>query len=217
MRRLGRRLLLSSCLSLPAAAPDTGGIGFTQRPGNRLPLDLPLVASDSSAATPLGRVLDNKPTVLILGYFACPMLCGVVRDDALRALSASGLSLPRDYGLLFLSIDPTERPADAAQAKAADLARYGRPGAAAGWHYAVANAATVERVEQGVGYNSRYDAGSKQFLHPAGLVVLTPDGTVSGYLLGVGYQPGALVQALRQSRAGTIGQRAPFILLLCFH
>ena len=95
--------------------------------------------------------------------------------------------------------------------------RYGRPGAAAGWHYAVANATMVERVAQGVGYNSRYDAESKQFLQPAGLVVLTPDGTVSGYLFGVGYQPDALVEALRQARAGTIGQRAPFILLLCFH
>ena len=48
-------------------------------------------------------------------------------------------------------------------------------------------------------------------------MVLTPDGMVSGYLLGVGYQPGALVEALRQARAGTIGQRAPSILLLCFH
>ena len=95
MRRLGGTLLLASCLGLRAAASDTGGIGFTQRLGNRLPLDLPLVASDGGTAT-LRRALDNKPTVLTLGYFACPMLCGVVRDDALRALSASGLSLPRD-------------------------------------------------------------------------------------------------------------------------
>ena len=36
-------------------------------------------------------------------------------------------------------------------------------------------------------------------------------------LLGVGYQPGALAEALREARAGTIGQRAPSILLLCFH
>ncbi len=216
MRRLGRVLLLALSPCLLAAAPDTGGIGFTQRLGNHLPLDLPLVASNGTATT-LGRVLDNKPTVLILGYFACPMLCGVVRDDALHALSASGLSLPSDYGLLFLSIDPAERPTDAAQAKATDIARYPLPGAASGWHYATAGAPAIERVEAGVGYGSRYDPQLKQFLHPAGLVVLTPHGMVSGYLLGVGYQPGALAEALRQARAGTIGQRAPSILLLCFH
>lgn len=216
MRRLCRLPLLALSLLLLAAAPDTGGIGFTQRLGSHLPPDLPLVASTGRPTT-LGRVLDNKPAVLILGYFACPMLCGVVRDDALNALAASGLSLPQDYGLLFLSIDPAERPADAAQARAADLARHPLPGAASGWHYATADAATIGRIEAGVGYNSRYDPQLKQFLHPAGLVVLTPTGVVSGYLLGVGYQPGALAQALRQARAGTIGQRAPSILLLCFH
>ena len=217
MSRFGRPLFLAALLLLSAAAPpDTGGIGFTQRLGNQLPPDLPLLASDAVPTT-LGRVLDHKPAVLILGYFACPMLCGVVRDDALRALAASGLSLPRDYGLLFLSIDPAERSADAAEAKASDMARYPLPGAASGWHYATADAATIERIENGVGYGSRYDPGLKQFLHPAGLVVLTPGGVVSGYLLGVGYQPGALAQALREARAGTIGQRAPSILLLCFH
>ncbi len=208
-------MALSLCL-LTAAAPDTGGIGFTQRLGNHLSPDLPLLASDGHAAT-LGRLLDNKPTVLVLGYFACPMLCGVVRDDALHALSAAGLSLPRDYRLLFLSIDPAERPSNAAAAKAADMARYPLPGAASGWHYATAGAATIERIEQGIGYGSRYDPQLKQFLHPAGLVVLTPGGVVSGYLLGLGTQPGALAEALRQARAGTIGQRAPSILLLCFH
>ena len=217
MKRFCRPLLLAASLLLSAAAPpDTAGLGFTQRLGNHLPPNLPLLGSNGQPTT-LGRLLDHKPTLLILGYFACPMLCGVVRDDALRALSASGLSLPRDYALLFLSIDPAEQSADAAQAKAADMARFPLPGAAAGWHYATADAATIERVESGVGYGSRYDPALKQFLHPAGLVVLTPDAVVSGYLLGVGYQPGALAQALRQARAGTIGQQAPFILLLCFH
>lgn len=215
MRRL-RLLLLPLLLALTAAAPDLDGIGYGQRLGTALPLGARLVESDGRPVT-LGAALDNKPTLLMLGYFACPALCGVVRDDAFTALSNSRLTLPRDYSLLFLSIDPAERPADAAMAKAADLARYPLPGAAAGWHFATADAATLGRIEEAVGYRSRYDVSLKQFLHPAGLVVLTPGGVVSGYLLGVGYQPGALAQALREARAGTIGQQAPFILLLCFH
>lgn len=203
-------------LGLGAAAPDVDGIGYTQRLGTQLPAAARLVESDGRVTT-LGGLIGGKPTLLMLGYFACPALCGVVRDDAFAALSSSGLTLPRDYSLLFLSIDPAERPVDAAQAKAGDIARYPLPGAAAGWHFATADAPTIARIEEAVGYHSRYDVSLKQFLHPAGLAVLTPGAVVSGYLLGVGYQPGAVVAALSQARAGTIGQRAPAILLLCFH
>ncbi len=73
MRRLGRRLLLSSCLSLPAAAPDTGGIGFTRRPGNRLPLDLPLVASDGRAGPRARQQADRKVLRLMAGLTLVPL------------------------------------------------------------------------------------------------------------------------------------------------
>ena len=218
MRHRLLRLLLPLALGLAvgAAAPDVDGIGYTQRLGGQVPPTLALL-DEAGHATTLGTLIDHKPTLLMLGYFACPALCGVVRDDAFNALSESGLRLPGDYSLVFVSIDPAERPRDAAAAKAADLARYPLPGAASGWHFATADAASIDRIAQAVGYHSRYDVSLKQFLHPAGLVVLTPDAIVSGYLLGVGYQPGAMVAALAQARAGTIGQHAPSILLLCFH
>ena len=213
MRQL---LLLGIGLVLGGAAPDLDGIGYTQRLGEQVPPALTL-RDEAGRATTLANLIDHKPTLLMLGYFACPALCGVVRDDAFQALSESGLRLPRDYSLVFVSIDPAERPRDAASAKAADLARYPLPGALNGWHFATADAGSIGRIEQAVGYHSRYDVSLKQFLHPAGLAVLTPDATVSGYLLGVGYQPAAVVAALAQARAGTIGQRSPAILLLCFH
>lgn len=213
---LRRALLLLVPLALGGAAPDLGGIGYTQRLGEHVPVATRMVDSDGRV-TDLAGLIDHKPTLLMLGYFACPALCGVVRDDAFQALADSGLHLPHDYSLVFLSIDPAEGPKDAFEARTRDLARFAVPGAASGWHFATAPAAEISRIEQAVGYHSRYDISLKQFLHPAGIVILTPNGTVSGYLLGVGYQPGAVVAALSQARAGTIGQRAPSILLLCFH
>ena len=216
LRRAGRTGLACLTILLGAAAPDLDGLGYSQQLGTQLPMATPLVDSNGVTTT-LAALVADKPTLLMLGYYACPALCGVVRDDAFQAISASGLRLPHDYSLVFLSIDPAERPVQAAQAKGADLARYPLRGAAAGWHFAIADAGAIERIETTIGYRSRYDVSLKQFLHPAGLVILTPSGMVSGYLLGVGYQPGALVAALAQARAGTIGQRASSILLLCFH
>ncbi len=199
-----------------AAAPDLGGLGYTQRPGAALPLDARLIDSDGVAGT-LGAMIGHAPALLVLGYYDCPSLCGVIRDDLFAALSASGLATPRDYHLVFLSIDPAEQPRDAARALAADLARAPTPGARQGWHFVTADAATIASVSRAVGYRSRYDVSLKQFLHPAGVVVLTPAGLVSSYLLGVGYQPASVRSALGFARADEIGARASPVLLLCFH
>jgi len=199
-----------------AAAPDTSGLGYTQRLGAELPLDARMVAPDGHVET-LGTLITGKPTLLVLGYFACPGLCGLIRNDLFSALASTNLRTPRDYSLVFLSIDPAEQPHDAADAFRRDLAQNPIEGASEGWHFMTTDAPTISRVEGSVGYHSRYDTSLKQFLHPAGAVVLTPGGRVSSYLLGTSFQPGGLQAAVGQARDGSIGQVASPILLLCFH
>jgi protein SCO1/2 len=199
-----------------AAPPDTTGLGYTQRLGSALPLDARMAAPDGTRQT-LEALMDGKPTLLVLGYFACPSLCGLIRNDVFSALAATTLQTPRDYSLVFLSIDPAEEPHEAAQAFQRDLARNPTKGASKGWHFMTADASTISRIEEAVGYHSRYDTSLKQFLHPAGVVVLTPEGRVSSYLLGTTFQPGGLQAAVYQARSGRIGQDASPILLLCFH
>jgi protein SCO1/2 len=72
-------------------------------------------------------------------------------------------------------------------------------------------------VGKAVGYYSRYDTALKQFIHPAGIVVLTPRGVVSGYVLGIGYQPGDLRAAVIRASSGGVEQAVQPVLLLCFH
>lgn len=140
----------------------------------------------------------------------------MVRDDALSALSRTTLRPGRDYALAMLTIDPAETPQDAAASRADALRRYPVAGAAAGWHYLTGPASSLLAIEDAAGFHARYDAGLKQFLHPAGLVVADPAGQVSGYLLGVGYAPGDVAEAVGSARAGASRWAAP-ILLLCFH
>jgi protein SCO1 len=211
-----RLVLLFLVVASPAlASDDLAAFAFDQRPGATLPREARF-RDETGRSTPL-EAADGRPTVLALGYFNCPNLCGVVRDDLFSALSRSGLQTPADYNLVALSIDPNELPADAARAKADDLARYPTPGAASGWRFLTGNSADVAAVEQAVGFHARFDPALKQFLHPAGLVILTPAGAVSSYLLGVGYEPGDLRAGLSRAAAGEIGQVGSPILLLCFH
>jgi protein SCO1/2 len=199
-----------------AAPPDTSGLGYTQRLGAELPLDAHMVAPDGHDQT-LGTLINARPTLLVLGYFACPSLCGLIRNDLFSALASTALQTPRDYSLVFLSIDPAEQPHDAADAFRRDLAQNPTEGASEGWHFMTTDAPTISRIEDAVGYHSRYDTSLKQFLHPAGVVILTPGGRVSSYLLGTSFQPGGLQAAVERARDGSIGQRASPILLLCFH
>jgi protein SCO1/2 len=200
---------------LTAHAYSPADFAFIQKPGSQVPMDLQF--TDQAGRTDsLIRFMAGKPAILALGYFHCPNLCGVVRDDLLHALSHSGLRTPHDYTLLVVSIDPAETPADAASAEKRDLARYAVPGASQGWHYLAGSADNIRRLEGSVGFRAQYDPALKQFLHPTGLVFLSPTGSVSGYVLGVGYQAGDVRAAVQRAASGQAAAALP-VLLLCFH
>ena len=209
-------LLLGAPPSRVSAQVNGADYAFEQHPGATLPLDASLREPDG-AVVRLRDVLRDRPAILVLGYYQCPNLCGVVRDDVFEALFHSGLRTPDDYSLISISIDPAETPTDAAAALADDRSRYPTPGADRGWHFLTGDPATVATVEQAVGFRSQYDVHLRQFLHPAGVVILTPGGTVSGYVLGVGYEAGDIRTALTLASSGGIAKAAVPILLLCFH
>ena len=103
------------------AATDLSDFAYDQHPGAQLPLAVPFKDAFGHEMT-LGQALAHRPTILALGYFHCPNLCGLVRDDLMKALSS--LDAPPDYSLVVLSIDPSETPADARSAQQADAARF---------------------------------------------------------------------------------------------
>lgn len=187
--------------SLTLAAAPVDGLEWVQRQGAAVPMDAPLLAQDGAPAT-LRGVAAGLPLVLAPGYFRCPNLCGVVREDLADALSRSGMAAGRDYAVAVVSIDPAETPADAAAVQA-------------GWHGLTGPAPSVSAITEAVGFRARFDPAMRQFLHPAGVAVLSPAGLVSGYVLGVGYDPGALRDAVEAARSGRQAQANP-VLLLCF-
>ena len=195
-----------------AATPDRDALAWQPHPGVRVALGQRF--TDETGRSVTLQDMSGKPIILALGYFHCPNLCSVVRGDLVSALGASRLAGGRDYRLVVLSIDPADTAKDAAAAKAGDLAQ--SPGTdGRDWHYLAGDAASVARS---VGFPYRYDEQLLQFAHPAGLVVLTADGTVSSYLEGVGYSGKALRAAVGQAAAGYVADApSPVVLLLCFH
>jgi len=207
-------------LTLNGAAADDRplllrDVGLSPHPGARLPLDA-VFKDETGAAAPLGRWLENKPTVLSLVYFGCPMLCGEVMNALTTALKPIALEPGKDFTVLAVSFDPRDGPDEARAKKAAAVARYGRPGAAPGWHFLTGDAEAIRRLTDAVGFRYTWDAAGSQFAHVAVVTVLTPDGRLARYFPGIEYPSRDLRFALVEAADGRIGNVVDRLLLFCY-
>jgi protein SCO1 len=191
-------------------------IGLDQRLGEQVPLDIEL-RDERGQAVAFGELLHDRPVVLALVYYRCPMLCTQVLNGLLKSSQALTLELGTDYDILAVSIDPQDTPETAAEKKVTYIAKYRRAGAETGWRFLTAEQQQVERLAAAIGYRYRYDPRSGQYAHPSGIVVLTPGGRIARYFYGIDYPPRDLRLGLVESSAGRIGTPVDQILLLCFH
>ena len=203
--------LLAGAARLPAQSP----LAYDQRIGERLPLATPLV-DELGRTAPLADAFRGRPLLLIFGYYKCPQLCSVVERGTVDALRELGPTVGRDFDLAYLSIDPTDTPADARIQRATAVRAYGRGAATAGWHYLTGPEPAVRAVADAAGFAYRYDPLTRQYAHPSGFVVLTPQGVISQYFLGIDFAPKAVAAALDRAAQGKTGQPVFNLVLECF-
>jgi len=211
-----KRLLLVACLLLSTVVQGAAPVrltpelpGFAQNIGARLPLEITLRDSAGRTAS-LGQYFGKNPVLLVMGYYRCRNLCSLVFDDVLQAALQSGV---KGYRLLGVSIDPSEGAAESAPRQSALRAAMG--GDDERIMLLTGQAPAVSALAQAVGFGYRYDAASGQYQHPAGFVVVTPEGRVSRYFLGLRYDPETVRQALARAQAGGSGTLAEQVQLLC--
>jgi protein SCO1 len=192
-------------------------VGYDQRIGEKVPLDVPWRDEHGRAVT-LGDYLNgHKPAVLVLAYYHCPMLCDLVLQGVETGLKPLSLDPGREFDVIVAGIDPAETPDLAARKKREILARYARPGTENGWHFLTGPQDSITRLAQAVGFRYVYDPERKQFAHAAGMVILTPEGRVSRYLLGVEFPARDIRLGLVESGNGKLGTVVDQVLLYCFH
>ena len=192
-------------------------VGYDQRIGEKVPLDVPWRDEHGRAVT-LGDYLNGKkPAVLVMAYYHCPMLCDLVLQGVETGLKPLSLDPGREFDVIVAGIDPQETPALAAAKKKEILARYARPGTENGWHFLTGPRDSIARLTQSVGFRYVYDPQRNQFAHAAGMVILTSEGRVSRYLLGVEFPARDIRLGLVESGHGKLGTVVDQVLLYCFH
>ena len=155
--------------------------------------------------------------ILVLAYYECPNMCTLVLNALLQSAQDLKFEVGKEYQIIVVSIDPHEEPALAAAKKQIYTQRYGRPGAANGWHFLTGDEASIRSVANSVGFRFVYDPKTRQFAHPSVITVLTPTGKVSRYFAGIEYPPKELRLALIEASNNHIGSLTEQLFLLCFH
>lgn len=205
-------------LSPPAnmRPPGLKDVGIQQNLNEQIPSDL-VFRDETGKAVRLGDYFGHKPIILNLVYYQCPMLCGEVLSGLTSALRVLKFDVGNQFDVLTVSFDPHETPEIAAAKKAEYLKRYGRSGAAEGWHFLTGTPESIAALTKAAGFQYQYDANSGQFAHATAIMILTPAGKISQYYYGVEYAPKDMRLGLIQASNEKIGNVVDQVLLYCYH
>jgi protein SCO1/2 len=191
-------------------------VGIDQKLNDVIPRDLAF-RDENGAAVKLSEFFGQKPVVLSLVYYNCPMLCTQVLNGLDRSLRDVPMDICKDFEVVTLSIDPTESPKLASAKRDLYAGIYGRPDAAAGWHFLTGDESQIKQLANAVGFRYAYDPDSKQFAHASAIMILTPKGKISRYFYGIQYSSRDVRLGLVEASEGKIGSPVDQVLLFCYH
>jgi len=184
--------------------PALVNVGLDQAPGAQLPLGSLFKDSDGKTIT-FGSLFHNRPIMLLPIFYRCKGVCDLELQGVVTALKKTPSILPgRDIDVVTLGIDPKEGPDLAAAKKKDIMAEYGRPETAAGWHFLTGTLDQILSVTKPMGFRFTYDPTQDVINHPSGIMILTPTGKVSTYIVRPTYVLDALVDNVKKANQEVI-------------
>jgi protein SCO1/2 len=205
------------------ASPELGapqaarGADIEERLGRAIRKDLPFTDMDGRRVTLEGAFDGKRPVLLVLAYYRCPLLCGLVLRGVAGGLRELDWRLGEQYRALAVSFDPRDTPEAAAKKRASTLAALAPDAAREGaFPFLVGGEVEARALADDLGFRYAYDPATDQYAHPAAAFVLTPDGRISRYLYGVELSPLDLRLALLEASRGEIGTLVDRVLMTCY-
>lgn len=195
-------------------------VGIAQRLNEQLPLGLTFT-DDAGKQIQLGNYFGKKPAIMALVYYQCPMLCSEELNGLASALQMVDEVPGRDFNIIVVSIDSTEGTELAAAKKRNYLRRYGHPETASGWHFMTGTQPNIDALTKAVGFGyvkiPGPDGRLTQFAHASAIQIVTPEGKLAQYYMGVEYSPKDLRLGLVEASSNHIGSPVDNILTYCYH
>jgi len=191
-------------------------VGIDQKLNQSIPLNLTF-RDENGQAVQLAQFFGQKPVILTLVYYNCPMLCTQVLNGVESGLKELPTDIGKQFEVVTISIDPTESHVLAKVKQEMYVGMYGRRGAAQGWHFLTGDEPQIKQLADAVGFRYAYDPDTKQFAHASAIMLLTPEGKISRYFYGIQFPSRDLRLGLVEASEGKIGTPVDQVLLFCYH
>jgi protein SCO1/2 len=195
--------------------PVLQNVGFEPPLNGQLPLDLAF-RDESGRSVQFRDFFGQRPVLLALVYYGCPMLCNQVEQGVVGTLRMLSFNPGRDYEVVFVSFDSRETPDMAAQKKETAMSHFRRPQTASGWHFLTGSKESIGALTKGANFRFSLDPKTNIFAHASGIMLLTPEGRISRYFYGVEYPSRDVRLGLVDASAGKIGTPIDHVLLFCY-
>lgn len=190
-------------------------MGIDQKLGESLPKDAEFT-DETGKQVRFGEMFNGRPILLLPIFYQCKGTCDVQLHALLKALVKMKITYPvgAKFDVVMLGIHPRETW-DLAKAKKAEiLSVYDLAESTGSWHFLTGTEENILKVTDALGFRYVFDPKLNQVNHPAGSMVLTPDGRVSGYFYGAEFFTKPLEQKLDLAAQNKIGTVEKDIILL---
>ena len=214
----------------------TAKVDVTEHKGDVLPLGIELEHHSGKKVRLEDLLETDKPIVFTLNYYSCETLCSVQLNALLNGIKELDWGLGQEYKIITLSIDPDETSELARKKRKTYLTDLYSAGlgvdqkeltseqqtqleafvAEKNWDFLVGGKEDIDKIAKSVGYGFAYDPVTKQYLHPAVVMVLSPKGMISQYLYGLSYGAQDLKFAMIEASNGAVGSAMEKLVLSCF-
>lgn len=191
-------------------------VGVDQNVDGQVPLQLKF-KDENGKAVQLSDYFGKKPVMITMLQMTCDEVCSAQLEGMTASLNEIPFSAGKEFNILNVSIDPREGPPIAEDAQAERLKEYNRPTAKAGWHFLTGDAQNIKALAKSLGIRYIWHEPTKQYIHPDGIVVATPEGKISRYFLRLDYQPRDLKFSIMEASKDRVGSVIDHIALSCFH
>lgn len=156
----------------------------------------------------------RKPTIIAMVYYECPGICTPLMNGLAEVMKKSDLELGKDYEVFTISFSHTEKTVLAQNKKKTYAKLVGKGDTENSWRFFTGDSLTIKGFLDNIGYQVKQEGG--EFIHPATLVVVSPDGKITRYLHGTYFLPFDVKMAVIEAGMGKSGPTINKVLKFCF-